>query len=107
MKTRHKTTKKLNRGMVKWEYLTMVVNSDGEEKTVMILNGQDAAVGKDYFGKEYASFYERIYAAGQEGWELAGIEYRADRRGATYVFKRLVSRELEIREGCFTLNVLF
>ena len=57
--------------MQKWEYLTMMVNSDGndgEDKIATFLNGKDAAVGKDFFGIQFPSFYARINSIGQEGW---------------------------------------
>ena len=79
--------------MPKWEYLMMTVNNDGEDgedKNVTCLNGKDAAIGVDYFGRQYASFYERIYSIGQEGWELAGIEDCGNKGCVTYVFKRLI-----------------
>ncbi len=79
--------------MVQWEYLTLTVRADGEhgeDKSVTHVNGAEVLVGQDFFGKQYPSFYERIYAMGQEGWELAGIEAWHERRCLTYVFKRLV-----------------
>ena len=79
--------------MVQWEYLTMTVTTSGEhgeDKAVTHVNGVEALVGVDYFGKQYPSFYERIYALGQEGWELAGIEGGCERGGLSYVFKRLI-----------------
>jgi hypothetical protein len=79
--------------MLKWEYLTMTVMASGdygEDKTIMHLNGKEVLVGIDFFGKQYPSFYERIYSAGQEGWELAGIEYGIEKNCATYIFKRLI-----------------
>ncbi len=79
--------------MPKWEYLTMTVMAEGEygeDKLVTHLNGKVALVGVDFFGKQYPSFYERIYSMGQEGWELAGIENSHEGGSLTYVFKRLI-----------------
>ena len=77
--------------MQKWEYLTMIVNSIDEygvDLIVTYMNGKSATVGKDFFGIQFPSFYERINSAGQEGWELAGIDNCTHQKCAIYVFKR-------------------
>lgn len=96
--------------MQKWEYLTMVVNSFDdhlEDKLVLSVNGKDAATGKDFFDQHFPSFYERINSAGQEGWELAGIEICTNKRTSIYVFKRQEFPTRTVTSGILFLSNAF
>ena len=63
--------------MQKWQYMTWRVSDLGQrEATVRTVNGED------FDSKERPPLYEALVRAGEDGWDLVGMD------GAALIFKR-------------------